>query len=374
MGDAMARVLRMPDVSDAGSARLVAWLVSEAGDFAGDQGIATVETDTSLVNIEVNEPGVLIKSLVTPGQHVTVGSALALLAEPGEVIEDVEQLMVQLGLAVAPREQAAGAHLRAIAAADPLTATAWPIDDDASGAGQAASFASVPDTERTVDETVVVGPQAGWVDVLADALVTTVLGDRTSSPASAEVPQVRLRALVRADPLLSVVGSVDSVSLIGLVVKAVAATSRRVPLQPGASTIATVALQRRTPSGTVAPVVHVANLMTASSVTSIIADLDRRVAQGRGVTDGAEATSVLVIDLSEDGVAEGALDATQAHPAILVLGAVHQQAVVEDGILVPAQVLVATLTCDADRVELSTAARWFAELSRLLEQPLQFLT
>jgi len=373
MGDAMARVLRMPDVSDPGSAVLVAWLVSEAGDFAGDQSIATVETDSSLVNIEVNEPGVLIKSLVNPGQHVTVGSALALLAEPGEVIEDVEQLMKQLGLAVAPRAHVAGAHQRAIAAADPLTATAWPADE-APGGGHAATAPFVPDPARPVDDAAVAAPLAGWVDVLADALVATVLGDRRSAAASAEASQVRLRVLVRAEPLLSVVGTVDSVSLIGLVVKAVAVTCRRVPLQPGASTIATVALHRRGPSGTVAPVVHVANLMTASSVTSIIADLDRRVAQGRAVTDGSKEASVLVIDLADDGVTEGALDATEAHPVILVLGEVHQRAVVEDGALVPAQVLAATLTCDANRVELSTAACWFAEVSRLLEQPLRFLT
>ncbi|WP_191907920.1 2-oxo acid dehydrogenase subunit E2 [Nocardioides cynanchi] len=370
----MARVLRMPDVSDPGSARLVAWLVDESGDFAGDQSIATVETDTSFVNIEVNQPGVLVRSLVTPGQHVAAGSALALLAEPGEVIEDVEQLMLRLGLAVAPQAQAAGAHLRAIAATDPLTTTAWPADEAPRG-GHAASDSVAPDSARPVEDAAAVTSLAGWVDVLADALVT---GVRPEHPAAAAAPagvsQARLRMVVRAEPLLSVVEAVDGVSLIGLIVKAVAVTCRRVPLRPETSTIAEVALQRRTPSGTVAPVVHVANLMTASSVTSTIADLDGRLAHGRGVTDGSETAAVLVIDLADDGVAEGALDATEAHPAVLVLGDVHRRAVVEGDVLVPAQVLAATLTCDAGQVDLATAARWFAELSRLLEQPLQFLT
>jgi pyruvate dehydrogenase E2 component (dihydrolipoamide acetyltransferase) len=369
----MARVLRMPDVSDPGSARLTAWLVSEAGDFAGDQSIATVETDSSLVSIEVNEPGVLIKSLVAPGQHVAAGSALALLAAPGEVIEDVEQLMVQLGLAVSPEAHVAGAHLRAVAGADPLGATTWPPHEAVEhGRGSSVPFGS--DSAGPVDDAAVVGPLVGWVDAVSEALVTSVRGDRQTADVSAEVRQVRLRGLVRADPLLSVVSTVDSVSLIGLVVKAVANTCRQVPLRPGASTIAAVALQRRTPSGTFAPVLHVANLMTASSLTSIIADLDLRAEQGRMGTAGSEAASVLVVDLTDDGVAEAALDATEAHPAILVLGQVHRQAVVEDGVLVPAQVLGVTLSCDANRVELSTAARWFAELCRLLDQPLRFLT
>jgi pyruvate dehydrogenase E2 component (dihydrolipoamide acetyltransferase) len=372
MGDAMARVLRMPDLSDPGSARLTAWLVSEAGDFAGDQSIATVETDSSLVNIEVNEPGVLIRSLVAPGQHVVAGSALALLAAPGEVIEDVEQLMVQLGLAVAPQPRASGAHLRTTSAADPLGATTWPPHEDVEPV-RAASAPVEPDSAGPLDDAVV-GPLVGWVDTLAEAVATSVLDDRRSAEASAEVRQIRLRALVRADPLVDVVSTVESVSLIGLVVKAVANTCLRVPLQPDSSRIASVALQRRTPSGACAPVVHVANLMTASSLTSIIADLDLRAQQGRMGTTPSEPASVLVVDLTDEGVAEGALDATEEHPAILVLGHLHPRPVVADGVLVPAQALGLTLSCDANRVELTTAARWFAELSRVLQQPLQFLT
>jgi pyruvate/2-oxoglutarate dehydrogenase complex dihydrolipoamide acyltransferase (E2) component len=43
-------------------------------------------------------------------------------------------------------------------------------------------------------------------------------------------------------------------------------------------------------------------------------------------------------------------------------------------VLVPGRVVTLTLSCDADRVEAATAARWLAHLSGLLEQPLAFLT
>jgi hypothetical protein len=33
-----------------------------------------------------------------------------------------------------------------------------------------------------------------------------------------------------------------------------------------------------------------------------------------------------------------------------------------------------TLSCDADRIEASTAALWLTHLARVLEQPLHFLT
>jgi pyruvate dehydrogenase E2 component (dihydrolipoamide acetyltransferase) len=210
----------------------------------------------------------------------------------------------------------------------------------------------------------------GWVDAVAEAVVAaTLAGDARLAPAPTTLRQVQLRALIRADRLLSVISTVETVSLIGLAVKAVAVTCRRVPLQPDASTIAAVAVQRRSPSGTIAPVVHVAHLMTASSLTSTVADL-----HARGRAGEPEPASILVVDLGEDGVAEGAMDATDTHPAVLVVGQVRGQAVLEGGVLVPAQVMSVTLSCDANRIEVTTAARWFAELERLLEEPLRFLT
>src|SRR5215467_13729578 len=115
----------MPEVADDPSAAtLTAWLVDEAADFGGAQSIATVETASSLLSIEVSEPGVLIKSLVEPGQEVHPGSPLAVLGAPGEVVEDVEDLMVQLGLAVARGASNPDVHLRAVPH-DALRRTSW---------------------------------------------------------------------------------------------------------------------------------------------------------------------------------------------------------------------------------------------------------
>ncbi len=302
-GDDVARVLRMPDVADdASSATLTAWLVMERGDFLGAQSIATVETDTSLLSIEVAEPGFLIRSLVEPGDPVAPGSPLAVLGAPGEVIEDVEDLMVTLGLAVAHEAQEAGAHLRALPSDDPLYATTWPpheptgeiaveIDDlevvDETPAEPPVESllepADAPADEPAVavDEPVVVRRVVGWADSVAEAVLdavgVTAAHSRTESaeapsaplePAAAALPQVRLRDVVRADELLSIVAKVDTVSLISLVVKAVAVTTRRSPLHPGQTSIVDVAVPRWTGSATVAPVVHVANLMTVSSLTA----------------------------------------------------------------------------------------------------------
>jgi pyruvate dehydrogenase E2 component (dihydrolipoamide acetyltransferase) len=193
-------------------------------------------------------------------------------------------------------------------------------------------------------------------------------------PETTTVRQVRLREQVRADALLAVVSTVEAVSLTALVVKAVAMTTRRVPLLAGTSSVTDVAVQRWTEAGTIAPIVHVAGLMTVSTVTSTLRGLDARILDGRIAAGELKAATVTVVDLGTFRAAEATLDATADQPAVLALGGVREQAVVENGVVVPAQTMTVTLSCDADRIEASTAALWLSHLAKVLEQPLHFLT
>jgi pyruvate dehydrogenase E2 component (dihydrolipoamide acetyltransferase) len=403
----VARVLRMPEVADdSTAATLTAWLVHESADFGGTQSLATVETASSLLSIEVSEPGVLIKSLVEPGQEVQAGSPLAVLGAPGEVIEDVEQLMVQLGLAVAPEGQEPDVHLRAVPH-DELRAAAWPPHEPAQLAvTPLVEAVSNPGPEgpshagsEPVPESLLVAPppigarakhateqQAGPLvqdeardaaqDLTADAVALPVASPSAPAAPQAEtaVRQVHLREEIRADALIGVVNTVEAVSLIGLVVKAVATTTRRVPLLPGISSVTDVAVQRWTETGTIAPVVHVAGLMTVSSLTSTLRGLEARARDRRLASGDLQPATVTVVDLGTFRAGEAALDATVDHPAVLTLGGVREQAVVEGGAIVPGQTMVVTLSCNADSVEASTAALWLAHLVKALEQPLHFLT
>lgn len=401
----MARVLRMPEVADdPTAATLTAWLVDESAGFGGAQSIATVETASSLLSIEVSEPGVLIKSLVEPGQEVHPGSPLAVLGAPGEVVDDVEHLMAQLGLAVAAGAVGPDVHLRAVPHHE-LRRTAWPPHepDETDGPSSPSddgdpSHTVSPDLPPVAELSVTPLLEAASVHVPEDEFgetededsppplpsrarhsalyegVVIPLAPAPEPPATRTSRQVRLREQVRADALLAVVNTVEAVSLTALVVKAVAMTTRRVPLLPGTSSVTDVAVQRWTEAGTVAPVVHVAGLMTASSVTSTLRGLDARLRDGRVATGELQAATVTVVDLGTFRAREASLDATPDHPAVLALGGVREQAVVEDGAVVPGQTMTVTLSCDADRIEASTAALWLTHLAKMLEQPLHFLT
>jgi len=120
--------------------------------------------------------------------------------------------------------------------------------------------------------------------------------------------------------------------------------------------------------------VHVAGLMTASSVSTTLRGLDARLRDGRVASGDLLPATVTVVDLGTFRAGEASLDATAHHPAVLAIGGVREQAVVENGAVVVGQTMTVTLSCDADRIEASTAALWLSHLAKVLEQPLHFLT
>jgi pyruvate dehydrogenase E2 component (dihydrolipoamide acetyltransferase) len=380
----------MPEVADdPTAATLTAWLVDEAADFGGAQSIATVETASSLLSIEVSEPGVLIKSLVVPGQEVLPGSPLAVLGAPGEVVEDVEQLMAQLGLAVAAGAADPDVHLRAVPH-DALRRTAWlphepaeatdPVPEVEPSTGSDLPPVAQLSVAPLVEAASVPIPETDAAEaeqsVPTDADETTQESAATSeSPApTSSVRQVRLREEIRVDALVAVVNTVEAVSLTALVVKAVAMTTRKVPLLRTTLSVTDVAVQRWTEAGTIAPVVHVAGLMTASSVTTTLRALDARLREGRVASGELQAASVTEVDLGAFRVGEASLAATADPPAVLAIGGIGDRAVVENGAVVPGRTMTISLSCDADRIEASTAALWLTHLAKVLEQPLHFLT
>ena len=95
----MARLLRMPEVAaNATEAVLADWTVPENASFAAEDTIATVETEKAVVDVEAEEPGVVLKTLVPPGAQVEVGAPIAVLGDPGEQVADIDALLAQFGV------------------------------------------------------------------------------------------------------------------------------------------------------------------------------------------------------------------------------------------------------------------------------------
>ena len=84
----------MPEVAaNTVEAVLSDWPVPENTPFTADLAIATVETDKAVVDVPAEAAGVILKVLVPAGAEVEVGAPIALLGDPGELVEDLDALL-----------------------------------------------------------------------------------------------------------------------------------------------------------------------------------------------------------------------------------------------------------------------------------------
>lgn len=95
----MARLLTMPEVAaNATEAVLQDWALEENQSFSVEDVVATVETEKAVVDVEADGAGVLVRRLVRAGSQVRVGAPIALVAEHGETVDDVEAALAELGV------------------------------------------------------------------------------------------------------------------------------------------------------------------------------------------------------------------------------------------------------------------------------------
>jgi len=95
----MPALYRMPEVA-AGTtdALLSEWLIAENAEFAAGDTLVTVETDKASVDVEAETAGVILRYLVEAGTRVEVGDAIALIADVGQSVPDVDAALAELGV------------------------------------------------------------------------------------------------------------------------------------------------------------------------------------------------------------------------------------------------------------------------------------
>jgi len=200
-----------------------------------------------------------------------------------------------------------------------------------------------------------------------------------------QVPHFYLRATVRAETLLALRAEINTdasrVSVNDLVVKAVAAAHQRVPEMNVTWTddavrryhAVDVAVAVATERGLLTPVVRDVGASTVTAVAAAVRDLADRARDGRLRQDDLDGGSISVTNLGMYDVEDFAAIINPPHAAILAVGAIRDQAVVEDGAVVPAKVMRLTLSVDHRPVDGVAAARWLAVLTELLEHPARIL-
>lgn len=426
----MPTVLRMPEVAaNAADAVLADWLVAEHEEFAASDAIATVETEKAAVDVEAEAAGVILKALVTPGSQVEVGAPIAVLGRPGEQVDDLEAVLADLGVAAVtapvvperrdvpdppPVDPGSGAPVPGGAPVPSVPpAPVEPVPPRANGRVFASPLARKIANEGglPVEKLVGTGPRGRILrrDVeaaLAGARAHDLerAGPRPPSEAT-EIPHTRLRraianrlteskrtaphfylrATVRADALVAlraeINGGAAKVSLNDLVIKAVGAAHRSVPelnvvwTPDAVRTFETVdvAVAVATDRGLLTPVVRDVTSLSVSAVAERVRDLAGRARDGSLKQDELEGGTISVTNLGRYGVEEFAAIINPPHAAVLAVGAVREEPVIEDGVVVPGKRMTVTLSVDHRPVDGVVAARWLAALRELLEHPVRLL-
>jgi len=428
----MARVLRMPGVAaNATEAVLAEWLVEESGDFAAADALATVETEKAAVDVEADAAGRVLKTLVPPGAQVEVGDPIAVLGEPGEQVDDLDALLASLGVAEAtdvvvperrdvPSDPESGAPLaeerqtadtpadgtsgrvfasplaRKIArnyglAVEDLSGTGprgriLRRDVDAAVASQSEGSSAVEEgAESRVPRSRTGTTRAASYEEIPHSRIRLATARRLTE-SKQQAPHFYVRGSVRAEALLALRAELNEdattrVSVNDLVVKAVAAAHQRVPEMNATWTpdavrryaTVDVAVAVATDRGLMTPVVRDVGSLTVTRLAAAVRDVAERARDGILKQDELEGGSIAVTNLGMYGVEEFAAIINPPHAAILAVGAVRDEPVVDDGAVVPGKVIRVTLAVDHRPVDGVLAARWIAVLIDLLEHPARIL-
>jgi len=402
----MARLLRMPEVAaNAVEAVLSQWPVPENVPFRSKDAIATVETEKAVVDVPADADGVILKTLVQAGEVVEVGAPIALLGEPGERVDDLSALLVELGVgAEAPAASTSpgvadgrGARVFSSPLARRLAKEAGLPIADITGSGpggrivrrdvEKAALAISGAVSSTTSDVTAGASSAGaatYDDIPHTRMRRAIAARLTES--TREAPHFFLRATARVDKMLKLRARLNDsgtviVSVNDLVVAAAARAHVLVPAMnviwmPDAvrsfSTV-DISVAVATDRGLVTPVLRSVDQMKLSAVAVATSDLVSRARSGRLQQEDLEGGTLTVTNLGMFGTESFAAIINPPQSAILAVGAALEKPVATKGRLRVGMVMSFTLSVDHRPIDGATAAQWMATFTSLLEEPVRIL-
>lgn len=427
----MAEIMRMPEVAaNTTEAILEAWNVGLNTPYAAGDPIVTVETEKATVDVEAESDGVLLRLLVEAGTTVAVGTPIAVWGAKDAPASEVDALVASLGIqeapetaptatATAPQEPATPADTvapaPAVAADDGERIFASPLARRRArelGVDLKAVVGSGPhgrirraDVEAAVVTSVEPVEPAETVPAVTEAEIP-VSGTSEGGPRFVDVPNTRMRTAIarrlteskqhtphfylnagaRLDALLELRQQINAgqgvkVSINDLLVKAIASAHASVPamnVRWNDTSIrhfsdVDIAVAVATDGGLVTPVVRGVDSLSMSGVAKATKDLIARAKERRLQQDELEGGTITITNLGMYGTESFAAIINPPQAAILAVGAVRQEAVVDEGAINVASVLRLTLAVDHRSVDGATAAEWMKAFVDVLEHPLRIL-
>lgn len=433
----MAKILEMPKLSPTmEEGQLSAWHKKEGDTIQVDDHLADVETDKATMEFRSFDKGTLLKLLVPEGSIVQLGQPVAILGQPGEDISELlaglgaEGAPPEKKAAEAPAPAAAAAPAPSPAAPspaeEPARAAVPPQEPLAEGRLRASPYVRKLARERGIDLRGIPGsgpkgrivardleklpaempaaapppaaaatpgkePEVRPLSMMRKTIARRLTESKQTVPhfyLTVDVnaaPLTRLREQINADLAASVPkgsdAKPDKVSFNDLLIKACAIALDRVPECNASFTPEALVFHRRIdisvavaiPDGLVTPVVRNADEKSVVAIAREVRDLADRARKKQLTTEEMTNGTFSISNLGMFGIDEFAAVINPPEGAILAVGQVRDEPVVEEGQVVPGKRLALTLSCDHRVVDGAVGARFLAELRALIERPMQIL-
>jgi len=426
----MATNILMPALSPTMTeGTLSRWLKKEGENVRAGDVIAEIETDKATMEVEAVDEGVLGKILIADGtENVKVNEPIAILVDEGEAVP-----------AAAPPQQPAAAAAPGAPPAPKTTPRAEPPKPapqagNGHDAGGERIFASPlarrmakqaglelaalkgsgpngrivkADIEAALQKPAPAAPQptaaapapalrpattiAAPHKLLPHSSMRKVIARRLTE-AKSTIPHFYVSMDVEIDALIKLLGDLNAkspkdgpdtylITINDMVIKASAATLRRVPTVNAAWTDDGMALfddvdisvAVAIADGLITPIVRKADQKGLATISREMKDLAGRAREGKLKPEEFQGGGFSISNMGMFGVSEFAAIINPPQSAILAVAAGQKRPVVKNDSLAIATVMTCTLSVDHRVVDGALGARWLREFKRIVEDPLSLL-
>ncbi len=404
----MAKIIGLPKLSPTmEEGTLVAWIKNEGDEVEVDDLLAEVETDKATMEFRSFDRGVLLKILVPAGEALEPDVPVAIIGKAGE---DISELLAEV-------EAGAGAAAAAAAetAAETAAVPASGAVPESRSEGRVLSSPLVRRLarERSIDLHTVQGsgPRGRVVKRDIEALPgerdasrgAPALGGERLSPRVVKASSMRrtiarrLTESMQTTPHYYLTIDVDiapladarkamnaeleaagkKVSLNDLIIKAAAIALRRVPEVNSSwmgkeihyHQVVDISVAVAVDEGLMTPVIRDADRKGVMQIAEEVRDLAARARDKKLQLEEMTNGTFSISNLGMFGIEEFTAVINPPEGAILAVGTIRNEPVVEDGAIVPGKRMRFTMSCDHRVIDGATGASFMAALKTLLEAP-----
>ncbi|MFZ1865045.1 MAG: pyruvate dehydrogenase complex dihydrolipoamide acetyltransferase [Polyangiales bacterium] len=416
----MAKIIGLPKLSPTmEEGTLVSWTKKEGDEVEVDDLLAEVETDKATMEFRSFDRGVLLKILVPEGETLEPDVPVAIIGKAGE---DISDLLAKLGAraGAAPESKSESAPESESESESESASESAPAPGRAAAPAARGRILSSPVVrqlarERDIDLRAVqgTGPRGriikrdlesygGPAPVARQALRGERLPPRVEKASSMRrtiarrlteskqtVPHYYLTVDVDIGPLADAREAMNAdlaadgrkVSLNDLIIKAAAVALRRVP-EVNASwmgqeihyhQVVDISVAVAIDEGLMTPVLRDADRKGIAEIAGEVRELAARAREKKLQPEEMADGTFSITNLGMFGIEEFAAVINPPEGAILAVGTLRTEPIVQDGAIIPGRRMRFTMSCDHRVIDGATGARFLAAFKRIVENPLTML-